>query len=178
MARDDLDILGQMDALRRYARVLARDAEAADDLVQATFLRAHERRASFREGADLRIWLMAILHNLFVDERRSASAAEARDRAWAELRPGFAPPSGESAARLAQLRDAFLALGEDQREALHLVAIEGLSVAEAAAVLALPPGTVMSRVARARASLRAFEAGEARDAPSLRIVGGRDERDD
>lgn len=61
MAHDDLDIVGQLEALRRYARVLTRDAEAADDLVQATFVRAHERRATFREGSDVRVWLMAIL---------------------------------------------------------------------------------------------------------------------
>lgn len=177
MAGDDLDIVGQIDALRRYARVLTRDAEAADDLVQATFLRAQERRATFRDGADVRVWLMAILHNLFVDGRRSAQAAQAREQAWAETRPAFAAPSGEMAARLAQLRAAFLSLNAQQREALHLVAVEGLGPVEAAQVLGVPPGTVMSRVGRARAALRAFEEGRAASAPgtSFRIVGGRDE---
>ena len=156
MARDDLDIVGQLDALRRYARVLTRDAEAADDLVQATFVRAQERRARFRAGADVRVWLMAILHNLFLDSRRSAQAAQARDQAWAETRPAFVEASGEMAARLAQLRAAFLSLGPEQREALHLVAVEGLGPAEAAEVLGVPAGTVMSRVGRARAALRAF----------------------
>src|SRR6056297_868732 len=172
MTRDPLDIVGQLEALRRYARVLARDAEAADDLVQATFVRAQERRATFRDGADLRVWLMAILHNLFIDSRRSAQAAEAREQAWAETRPAFVAPSGEMAARLAQLRAAFLSLSADQREALHLVAVEGLGPAEAAEVLGVPPGTVMSRIGRARAALRAFEegAGGARSARSFRIV--------
>jgi RNA polymerase sigma-70 factor (ECF subfamily) len=180
MQGGDLNIVGQLDSLRRYARVLTRDPEAADDLVQATFLRAQERRATFRDGADVRVWLMAILHNLFIDGRRSERAALARDQAWSETRPAFVAPSGEVAARLAQLRAAFLALNAEQREALHLVAVEGFSVAEAAEILGVPPGTVMSRVGRARAALRAFEDGkkETRSASPLRIVGGRDERQD
>ncbi|PWJ20317.1 sigma-70 family RNA polymerase sigma factor [Jannaschia seohaensis] len=178
MARDTLDIVGQLDALRRYALVLTRDAEAADDLVQATFVRAQERRASFRDGADPRVWLMAILHNLFIDGHRSARAAQARERAWAESRPPFVAPSGENAARLAQLRVAFLSLSAEQREALHLVALEGLGPVEAAQVLDVPPGTVMSRVGRARAALRAFEDGGAETKPArpFRIVGGHNAR--
>ncbi len=177
MARDDIDIVGQLEALRRYARVLTRDAESADDLVQATFVRAQERRATFRDGADVRVWLMAILHNLFIDSRRSAQASQAREQAWAETRPAFVEPAGEMAARLAQLRMAFLSLSAEQREALHLVAVEGLGSAEAAQVLDVPPGTVMSRVGRARAALRAFEDGrdETSAATPIRIVGGRDE---
>lgn len=180
MAHDDLDIVGQLDILRRYARVLTRDAEAADDLVQATFVRAKERRATFREGANVRVWLMAILHNLFIDSRRSAQAAEAREQAWAETRPTFVEPSGEMAARLAQLRVAFLSLSAEQREALHLVAVEGLGPAEVAKILDVPPGTVMSRVGRARAALRAFEDGQvqAASAKPFKIVGGRNEQQD
>ena len=180
MAHDALDIVGQLEALRRYARVLTRDAEAADDLVQATFVRAQERRATFRDGADVRVWLMAILHNLFIDTRRSAQASQAREQAWAETRPSFVEASGEMAARLAQLRNAFLSLSAEQREALHLVAVEGLGPAEAAQVLGVPAGTVMSRVGRARAALRAFEDGRGEDASAkpFRIVGGRDERQD
>lgn len=180
MGGNDFDIVGQLEPLRRYARVLTRDAEAADDLVQATFVRARERRATFRDGADVRVWLMAILHNLFIDSHRSAKAAEAREQAWAETRPSFAAPSGEMAARLAQLRAAFLALSANQREALHLIAVEGLVVSEAAEVLGVPPGTVMSRVGRARAALRAFEDGQrgAEAVKPFKIVGGRDERQD
>ena len=81
------------------------------------------------------------------------------------------------AAHLSQLRQAFLTLPSDQREALHLVALEGLTVAEAAAVLHVPAGTVMSRVGRARAALRDFEAGKrGRRTTPLRVVGGRDDR--
>lgn len=167
------DIVPHLDSLRRYARVLVRHDHEADDLVQGALVRAMERAGTFRPGADLRVWLMTVLRNHLIDQMRSRRAAQARDQAWAELTPGFAEPAGEQAVRLAQLRTAFLALPPDQREALHLTAIEGFSIAEAAAVLDIPPGTVMSRVGRARAALRAFEDGPRR--AHLKLVGGADD---
>lgn len=171
------DVQPHLEALRRYARVLTRADQGADDLVQGALLRAYERRASFREGADLRVWLMAILHNHFIDQIRTRKSTIAREQAWAETNPGFALPGGEHVVRLEQVRRAFLALPADQREALHLMAVEGLSVAEAAAVLEIPAGTVMSRVGRARAALRLFEDGPAvKPEPTrLRLLRGRDE---
>lgn len=173
------DIASHLPVLRRYARVLIRSGQDADDLVQGALLRACEKRQQFRAGGDLRVWLMSILHNHFIDQIRSHRAAQARDQAWAELSPGVSAPAGEPAARLAQLRGAFLDLPHDQREALHLVAIEGLSIAEAAAILDIPAGTVMSRVGRARASLRRFEDGppkaETTPRPRLKVVGGCDD---
>lgn len=166
------DIVPHLDSLRRYARVLVRDGHEADDLVQGALVRAIERAGTFRPGADLRVWLMTVLRRHVIDHARSRRAAQARDRAWADLAPGFTEASGEQAARLAQLRGAFLALPPEQREALHLTAIEGLGIAEAAAVLDIPPGTVMSRIGRARSALRAFESGAR---PRLKLVGGRDD---
>ena len=88
--------------------------------------------------------------------------------------------------RLAQLQKSFMALPEDQRAALHLVAIEGLTYLEAAGTLGIPLGTLMSRLGRARAALRALEdAGETASAattdpraPRLRIVGRADDASD
>jgi RNA polymerase sigma-70 factor (ECF subfamily) len=170
-----LDVTAHLETLRRYARVLTRNGTEADDLVQGALLRALERQAHFRDGADLRVWLMTILHNHHIDRLRSATAALAREAAWADLTPGFAPPAGEHAARLEQLRAALLSLSVEQREALHLVAVEGLSVAEAAAILSVPAGTVMSRVARARAALRLWEDGMADQSKRIRLVGGTDD---
>ncbi|WP_028464952.1 sigma-70 family RNA polymerase sigma factor [Nisaea denitrificans] len=176
MGKDDLDIVGQLEALRRYARVLTRNADTADDLVQSTFLRAHERRATFRDGANVRVWLMSIMHNIFIDERRNGLTTAKRERAWTDSLPGFSAPSGEMAVRLSELRKAFLSLNSEQREALHLVAVEGLGVTEAAEILHVPSGTVMSRVGRARAALRNFEESGSGDVKrrSFRIVGERD----
>lgn len=174
------DLAPFLEPLRRYARVLTRGDTEADDLVQGALLRAVERRATFREGGDLRVWLMAILHNHFIDGLRARKAAMAREHAWAETNPGFSLPEGEHVVRLEQLRRAFLALPAEQREALHLMAIEGLSVAEASAILGIPAGTVMSRVGRARAALRQFEERPAfknRRAlkPNLTVLRGRDD---
>lgn len=169
------DLRPHLEPLRRYARVLARADAEADDLVQGALLRAVERRGSFRDGADLRVWLMAILHNHFIDQIRARRASRARDQAWAETSAGFAPPEGEHVVRLDQLRRAFLALPADQREALHLMAVEGLSVAEVSAILDIPAGTVMSRVGRARAALRRFEE-EPAARPALKLLRGRDDR--
>lgn len=168
------DLTPHLEPLRRYARMLTRGDSGADDLVQGALLRAVERRASFREGANLRVWLMAILHNHFIDQTRARKAAMARDQAWSEMNPGFSPPEGEHVVRLEQLRRAFLSLPADQREALHLMAIEGLSVAEVSAILDIPAGTVMSRVGRARAALRRFE-DEPVAKPTLKVLRGRDD---
>ena len=168
-----IDFVAQIAPLRRYAQVLVRGGDGADDLVQATFLRALEKADSFRAGMNPRVWLMSVMHNLFIDQQRRNSAAQRRDEAWGAARALHTLPSGEDAARLAQLQMAFDALPEAQRNALYLVAVEGLSTAEAADVLGIPTGTVMSRVARARDALRAHENGRA--ATGLRIVGGRDD---
>jgi RNA polymerase sigma factor (sigma-70 family) len=90
------------------------------------------------------------------------------------------PPEQEGRVRLQQVQAAFLRLPAEQRAALHLVAIEGLSYQEAANALGIPVGTLMSRLGRARATLRGFEAGSdlappsEGKRPSLRIVGGSD----
>lgn len=83
---------------------------------------------------------------------RAQKAAAAHEQSSVETNPGSAPPEGEHVVRLEQLRRAFLALPSDQREALQLMAIEGLRVAEVSAILDIPAGAVMSRVGRARAN--------------------------
>jgi RNA polymerase sigma-70 factor (ECF subfamily) len=166
--------------LRRYARSLARDESQAEDLVQDALVRAYERRSSFRPGGNLRGWLLSILHNTFIDHRRRQVAEFRRLEQAAAVAETTAPADQESRVRLQQVQAAFMSLPDEQRAALHLVAIEGLSYQEAANTLKIPIGTLMSRLGRARATLRGFEAGadlaqpsEAKR-PSLRIVGGSD----
>ncbi|QRM35180.1 sigma-70 family RNA polymerase sigma factor [Microvirga sp. VF16] len=174
------DVVALLRPLRRYARSLARDEAQAEDLVQDTLVRAYERRNSFRSSGNLRGWLMSILHNTFIDHRRRHVAELRRLEQASAFVDTEAPPEQESRMRLQQVQAAFMGLPDEQRAALHLVAIEGLSYQEAANALKIPVGTLMSRLSRARAALRDFEAGadltqpsEARR-PSLRIVGGSD----
>ena len=175
------DVISELGLLRRYARSLTRDRDDAEDLVQDTLLRALERRASFRTGGNLRGWLLAILHNVFVDGRRSRTAARGREAEVVALTPQAAPAGQEEAVRLGQIRAAFFHLPEEQRAALHLVAIEELDYQAAADVLGVPIGTLMSRIGRARAALRALEAGpDLQKSPvpgraRLTLVGGADE---
>jgi len=170
MAR--FDIVGQLGSLRRYARSLTRNGADAEDLVHDALVRAYERRGTFRADGNLRAWLLTIVHNIFIDRMRSRRSEAARIEQAGHLADGSMPASQEHSVRLSQVREAFLALPEEQRSALHLVAIEGLSYAEAAEVSGLPLGTLMSRIGRARAALREMEEGaSAKVRPRLRIVG-------
>jgi RNA polymerase sigma-70 factor (ECF subfamily) len=174
-----MDVIGLLGPLQRYARSLTRDEIHAEDLVQDTLVRAYEGRSSFRSGGNLRGWLLSILHNTFIDQRRRHVAEFRRLEQAAAFVDTEAPPEQESRVRLQQVQAAFMSLPDEQRAALHLVAIEGLSYQEAANALKIPVGTLMSRLGRARAALRGFEAGadvqpsEAKR-PSLRVVGGSD----
>jgi RNA polymerase sigma-70 factor (ECF subfamily) len=167
------DVLGQLGSLRRYARSLVRNADEAEDLVHDALVKAYERKSTFRRGANLRTWLLSIVHNAHIDRLRKARSMSRRhDEAVVEMEPSM-PAGQDHAVRLRQVRDAFFNLPEEQREALHLVAIEDLSYQEAASALGIPVGTLMSRISRARAQLREFE-NETSSVTHLRLIGGND----
>lgn len=174
MTKNRDPILELLGPLRRYAFALTRDRAEADDLVQDTLLRGHERRRQLTPGKAPGPWLRAILRNRFLDRRRQGQSDSHREAAYAQLTPQVTEAPQDSALRLAQLRRAFLDLPEEQREALQLVSIDGLSYAEAGALTGVSPGTVMSRVSRARARLRAFEDSAEAPRPALKLVGGQD----
>jgi RNA polymerase sigma-70 factor (ECF subfamily) len=155
-------------ALRRYARSLLRDRDAADDLVQDCLERALGRRRQWRGGASLRPWLFRIMHNMWANEVRrrvTRPAHEPIDRAY-DL-----PSAGDvQTARLAvrDMERALDLLPEEQRTILLMVAVSGMSYQECAEALKLPLGTVMSRLWRGRERLRALMQGQS--APALRRV--------
>ena len=169
------DVPAQLPALKRYALSLTRDPGEAEDLVHDTLVRAYEGRATFRDAGDLKGWLFSILHNAFISNTRSRKAHSTRIERAAELAETSAAPDQESRMRLAQIQGAFLALPEEQRAVLHLVAVEGMPYQQAAKTLAIPVGTLMSRLGRARAALRAFENEQPTNVINLRVVGGRDD---
>lgn len=166
------DITGQLGSLRRYARSLTRDSADAEDLVHDALVRAYERRGTFRSGGNLRAWLLSIVHNAFIDGLRSRKSEAARIEQAGYLADANMDAPQEHSIRLAQVREAFFKLPEEQRSALHLVAIEGLTYSQAAEVSGVPLGTLMSRIGRARAALREMEdTSPARANSHLRIVG-------
>jgi RNA polymerase sigma factor (sigma-70 family) len=151
-------------ALRRYARSLLRNPTSADDLVQDCLERAVSHWHQRREG-NTRSWLFTILHNLAVNQFRQ-SAARGRHVTIDETNED---DFGQDAVQEQKLmyRDVLNKLAklpEDQRAVLLLVAVEDLSYAEAAKVLNIPIGTVMSRLSRARERLQQEIEGSADDA--------------
>lgn len=164
----DIAIREQIPRLRRYARALTGSRDAADDLVQDTLERALVRSALFRPGANPRAWLFAIMHNVFVNQVRSAHA-----RRTVALDPERveSPTQDEADERLA-LRDlerALAALPSEQREVLLLIALEALSYADTAKVVGVPVGTVMSRLSRGRERLRLLLDGMP-EAAALKVI--------
>ena len=148
-------------ALRRYAWALLRDGDAADDLVQDALERALSRWWLRPRGVDLAPWLFTILRNLHVDRHRARTR---RGPHVALDEAADADVAAEQENGLA-LRDALAALDrlpEEQKSALLLVGVEDLTYEEAARVLGVPVGTVMSRLSRGRARLRSLlETGRA-----------------
>lgn len=166
--RDDLV------AMRRYARSLTRDEQDADDVVQDAIVRAIERQETFQPDRDRRRWLLAIVHNVFFSAKRREASEARRNSRFAETLIDRLEPGQEEHARLVQIARQFAALPEHHRAVLHLTAIEGLSYQQAAETLGVPVGTVMSRLARARAALREREQGQ-QGATGLRLIGGSDD---
>jgi RNA polymerase sigma-70 factor, ECF subfamily len=149
-------------ALRRYARALTRNRELADDLVQDTLVRALRSEHLFH-GGDIRSWLYTILTNL----NRNRLRALARRPALQPIEDNDAPEVARPEAGARDIERALASLVEDQRSALLLVVLEGLSYREVAQVQGVPIGTVMSRLARARMQIKAYLDGER---PALRRI--------
>lgn len=143
----------QIPALRRYAYALLRDRDRADDLVQDTLERALTHRASRRDDGDLRAWLFAIQRNLYISaHRRRARWGTPMALDEAEL-PSVAARQ-EGALEMRDVLSALDQLPEEQRSLLLLVGVEDFSYEEAARILGMPMGTVMSRLSRGRQRLR------------------------
>ena len=148
-------MIAHLPALRRYAMALCGNASLADDLVQDGIERALIRATSLRESERLGPWLRSIVHNLFVDEmrrRRARGVAVDMETVANDLAMSTAP-ADPSVAR--DLTRAMARLSIEHRQILVLVGVEQLSYRQIADELAVPLGTVMSRLARARAALRA-----------------------
>ncbi|ROR34651.1 sigma-70 family RNA polymerase sigma factor [Inmirania thermothiophila] len=166
MSEEAGQLVAHIPRLRRYARALVGDPEAADDLVQDTLERALTRLNRFRPGTDLRAWLFTIMHNLYVSALRRYHRRPLH-HAFEEGREGV-PGGQEDSLRLDELEAALARLPSAQREVLLLVVLEGMRYEEVAAVLEIPLGTVMSRLYRARERLRRLLEGGA--GPRLRRV--------
>ena len=150
--------------LRRYARALVGDRDAADDLVQDTLERAVRKFHLWRPG-DLRAWLFSIMHNVFVNQLKARKIP-----LDIEIDDSFAAPTpGATRMDVMDLDRALTRLAPEQREVVLLVALEDMSYADVSRALGIPMGTVMSRLSRGRERLRRAMEGEPERSP-LRVV--------
>lgn len=138
----------------RYGLLLSRQRHVADDLVQATCVRALERAAQYRPETRLDRWLLAILHSIWLNEIRAQRVRQGQGFVAADETLAV---DGEQIAEhqvlVGQVIKRVNALPDAQRETVFLTYVEGLSYKEVAQVLQVPIGTVMSRLASARLKL-------------------------
>ncbi len=161
------EIEASVPALRRYARALTRNADRADDLVQDCLERAIRKRSLFAPTGPLQAWLFRILLNIWRNDLRFERRRGDQIPIDLVAEPSVAPAQPGRIA-LTEMSRAIDRLPDDQREALLLVVLEGMSYHDAASVLGIPDGTLMSRLSRARLALRTLTGSG--EEPRLRSI--------
>lgn len=168
---DDLEwmIARETPNLRRFARALVKDRDAADDLVQDSVERALRKRHLWRPKGNLRSWLYRLLYNVYLNgrwQRRRQEFTVPIEQAGGAI---LHPPRQDKHMECRDIAEALERLPQEQRDAILLVGLEGLPYDEAAWVLGVPIGTLRSRLLRARDALWEFRGG-AMERPRLRRV--------
>lgn len=150
------ELVALLPRLRRFARAVCRSDADAQDLVQATVERALARRTGYRPGTRLDSWAFTIMRRIHIDQGRAKTrwgrVVTPEDAATPNVADAAQADEGLRADALA-VRDALRRLPEDQRLAVALVLVDGLTYAEAARVLDVPAGTLTSRLVRGRQTL-------------------------
>ena len=147
------DIVAEIPRLRRYARALTGDTSRAEDLVQDTLERALSRWILWRPG-NLRAWLFTIMHNQFITEVRRSNASPVRTLPDVADWQIACPAPQEDRLMLRDLRRALATLPPDYRSVLLMAGLEDIDYNDTARILAVPIGTIKSRLSRARGMLR------------------------
>lgn len=157
--RDNFErqLIDEMPSLRRYARALCGDREKGDDLVQDTLERALRKREYWLKEKPLRPWLFTIMHNIYVSQVRKniiSVVPKIEHESVDDVQDTY-----ELNAQIRELDQALIELHENHRQTFLLVSLEGFTYKEVAEITQVPVGTVMSRLSRARASLRKYLLG-------------------
>lgn len=141
--------------LRRFARALTQANSDADDLVQLTVEKCLRERVQWADGTRLDSWMFAAMRNAWIDEtrKRSRRRESAADEGEAEQVADRSVASEDLKVQAMSIQDAMASLPHDQRLAVALVLVDGMSYHEAAELLGVPEGTLTSRLSRARATL-------------------------
>jgi RNA polymerase sigma-70 factor (ECF subfamily) len=147
-------LINEMENLRKFALRLTRNASDAEDLVQATLLRALEKKDYFQEGTNLFSWTSKIMFNLFASQYRHKKKFDTQYDPTPYIEQASVGPSQEVTADLAKVRESMKLLSKEHREMLILVCIRGMRYEEVSEMLQIPVGTVRSRLSRARKQLQ------------------------
>ena len=165
MPHQKAELEKEIDGLRRYARILVRNGNEADDLVQDCLLRALEKWPAIAQVTNLRRYLFSMLHNLFIDGTRKTKrrGTVVPLENVVNVAPLIQPAAQIHNLELCDLRDGMANLPDTQREVVLLIGLSGFTYEEAAEITNCPVGTVMSRLSRARGALRLHVSGEILD---------------
>lgn len=169
------DLVALLPRVRRFALSLTGSIDDAEDLLHSTIEKALLKAHQFKDGTDLDRWLFTICKNLWFDTLRQRKVrGPSVDPEDHKYEPAF---DGERDAvahvQLGEFERAMQELKEEYRVVLELVVIEGYAYKEAAAMLDVPVGTIMSRLSRARAKLQSLLPQEAASSASrLRVIEG------
>ena len=166
------DLVAQIPGLRAFAVSLSGSQTLADDLVQETLLRAWANSDKFSAGTNLRAWLFTILRNSYYSLHRKR-AREVQDPRGLLAESIAVPGDQESYLDLADFRRMLVRLPAQQREALTMIGAAGFSYEEAADICGVAPGTMKSRLSRARSRLAELLSPDDTKSSSVEIAAER-----
>lgn len=146
----------EMNNLKKFALKLTRKECDADDLLQATVLRALEKKHLFETGTNLFSWTSKIMYNIFVSNYRRKVKFETQYDPESYIERERFDASQDTRMEFKEVQEAMNALSECHREILTMVCIKGMQYAEVSGILEIPVGTVRSRLSRARENLQSL----------------------
>lgn len=147
------ELVREMPKLRKFAGKLTRNATEADDLLQSTLLRALEKKTYFETGTDLFKWSSKIMYNIFVTDYRRKTKFETQYDPATQIENRSVEPDQQTKLEVKALAEAMEHISPEHREILVMVCVKGMQYQEVADLLAIPVGTVRSRLSRARSQL-------------------------
>ena len=150
------DIIAEMPKLRKFASKLTRNATEADDLLQSTLLRALEKNSYFETGTDLFKWSSKIMYNIFVTDYRRKTKFESQYDPEFHIENRSVEPDQQTKLEVKAVGRAMEQMSPEHKEILIMVCVKGMQYQEVADILAIPVGTVRSRLSRARNQLIAM----------------------
>lgn len=162
-------IARELPYLRRCARALVGDPDTADELVQDAVERALRKRHLWRPGGNLRGWLYRLMYNVMVNRKKDRPGVERFAVPIEAVAERGQPAGQETRVEARAVAEALHRLPFEQRAAIVLTGLEGLSYDEAAFALGIPVGTLRSRIHRGRAGLRAAQMGSERRSSIRRV---------